>query len=174
MKKIFHLALACLASWSAPLAAQSTTYSQVVAADTFVSSGLPNGNFGTAGAMEIAAPTATQNRTLMTLLRFDTTAMLAAFNTDYGPGNWLVTGVTLSLSSSVANAGQQPNNNNFNKIAAGGFKLDLLSNNAWSETGITWNTLPSILPGSGNSNTLTPLGTFFWPANGSVMVRPPQ
>jgi hypothetical protein len=164
--KTFFLMLACWVSLAATLVAQVTTYSQRVEADTFVSSGDPNSNFGLLGAVEIAAPTITQSRTQMTLLRFDTSGLRANFDADYGAGNWAVTGVTLTLHSSVATAGVQPNNNRFNKIAAGTFELDLLGNNDWNETGITWNTLPSILPGAGNTNTLTPLGTFFWDAAG--------
>ncbi len=166
MKKISGLVLAFIAASSVKVAAQSSTYRQNVEADTFVSSGAPNVNFGTQGAMEIAAPTATQPRTQVTLLRFDTAALRAAFDTDYGAGNWSVTAVALTLFSSVATAGQQPNNASFNKIAAGAFEFDLLGNNNWSENGITWNTLPGILPGIGNGNTLTPLGTFFWDATG--------
>lgn len=164
--KTFFLPLVCLVTLPATLVAQFTTHSQQVEADTFVSSGDPNSNFGLLGAVEIAAPTGAQPRTQMSLLRFDTSLLRASFDADYGAGNWLVTGVTLNLFSSVATAGQQPNNARFNKIAAGGFEFDLLSNNTWSETGITWNTLPGILPGPGNSNTLTPLGTFFWDATG--------
>jgi hypothetical protein len=161
-------ALVCLMVLPATLIAQSSTYSQRVGADTFVSSGQPNANYGTLGAMEIAAPTAAQPRTEIALLRFDTSAMQASFNADYGVGNWVLTGVTLSLFSNVAIAGQQPNNNSLNKIAAGGFELDLLSNNSWSESAITWNTLPTILPGSGNTNALTPLGAFIWDATGAA------
>jgi len=160
------LLLACLLSSPATLLAQFTTYSQQVEADTFVSSGQPDSNFGTLAAMQIAAPTLAQPRTLETLLRFNTAAMHAAFDTYYGPGNWVVAGVTLSLFSNVATAGQQPANGSFNKIAAGGFEIDLLSNNIWNESSITWNTLSSILPGPGNNNTLTPLGTFLWDAAG--------
>ena len=151
----------------ATLAAQTSTRSQVAGADTFVSSGQPTSNFGTLGAMEIAAPTTAQPRTENTLLLFDTSALRAGFDSDFGAGNWMVTSVSLTLHSSVATAGQQPNNGIFNKIAAGNFELDLLSDNNWSETSITWNTLPGILPGNSNTNTLTPLGTFFWPASGS-------
>lgn len=118
--------------------------------------------------MEMAAPAAAQPRTEIALLRFDTSAMQASFNADYGVGNWVLSDVTLSLSSNVAVAGQQPNNNSLNKIAAGGFEFDLLGNNSWSETAITWNTLPTILPDSGNTNTLTPLGSFFWDAAGAA------
>jgi hypothetical protein len=168
MKKLFYPGLAGLAVWLAPFAVQAaTTYSQVAGADTFVSSGEPNVIFGSRAAMEIAAPTASQPRTLMTLLGFDTTALRASFDADYGAGNWQITGVTLSLFSSVATAGQQPNNPSFNQIAAGGFEFGLLSNNSWNETAITWNTLPGILPGV-NNNTLTSLGTFFWNADGSA------
>lgn len=148
------------------LCAQSTTYSQAVEADTYVSSGQPTVNFGTKGAMEIAVPTGTQPRTQESLLRFNTAAMRASFDADYGPVGWMVTGVTLSLFSNYATAGEQPGNVSFNQIAAGSFEFDLLSNNDWNETSITWDTLPGILPGAGNQNTLTSLGTFFWAATG--------
>ncbi len=164
--KTFFLFLAGCVSLPTALAAQFNTYTQQVEADTFVSSGEPDSNFGTQGAMEIAAPTMAQPRTEKTLLRFSTTPMRDAFDAAYGPGNWAVTGVTLSLFSSVATAGQQPGNARFNKIASGSFEFDLLSNNNWNETSITWNTLSDILPGPGNNNTLTPLGTFVWDANG--------
>jgi hypothetical protein len=167
MNQTLFFTLAGLMVLPSALNAQ-TTYSQRVGADTFVSSGQPNSNFGTLGAMEIAAPTTAQPRTQITLLQFDTSAMQTSFNTAYGVGNWVVTGVTLSLFSNVALAGQQPNNSSFNKIAAGGFEFDLLSNNNWSESAITWNTLPTILPGSGNSNTSTSLGTFNWDATGAA------
>ena len=168
MKNIFCLALVFIAAWPAMVAAQATTYSQPVGADTFVSSGEPDVNFGLRGGMEIAAPTLAQPRTQMALLRFDTSGLQASFDADYGAGHWAVTSVTLTLFSSVATAGQQPNNASFNKIAAGNFEFDLLGNNNWSETGITWNTLPGIVPGNNNGNTLTPLGAFFWSAAGQA------
>jgi hypothetical protein len=166
MKRYFFFAAFFSVALPATLIAQSSTYSQQVGADTFVSSGQPNDNFGNQGAMEIAAPTGAQPRTQMTLLRFDTSALQTAFDADYGAGNWATTSVTLTLFSNVSTAGQQPGNSRFNKIAAGFFEFDLLSNNSWSEGGITWNTLPDILPSSSNSNSLTPLGTFFWDAAG--------
>jgi hypothetical protein len=165
-RNLAFLLLACSVSLPATLFAQFTTYSQQVGADTFVSSGEPDSNFGIQAGMEIAGPTLAQPRTQKTLLRFGTAAMQAAFDADYGPGNWVVTGVTLSLFSNYATAGQQPANARFNKIAPGGFEFDLLSNNNWDEMSITWNTLSDILPGPGNNNTMTSLGTFFWDAAG--------
>jgi len=167
MKHILHAALICVVFLPA-LTTRAAIHSQQVGADTFVSSGQPNINFGNQGAMEIAAPTAAQPRTQMTLFRFDTSALQTAFDLDYGAGDWVVTSVSLTFFSNVSTAGQQPGNSSFNRIAAGNFEFDLLSNNSWSEGGSTWNTLPDILPGIGNSNSLTPLGTFFWPASGST------
>lgn len=123
-------------------------------------------NFGTLGAMEIAAPTTAQNHTEETLLQFNTAALESAFNADYGVGDWTVTSVTLEQFSNVSTAGQQPGNPSFNKIAAGEFELDWLSDNNWSQTGITWNTLPSVLPGT-DGNTSASLGDFDWLANGA-------
>ena len=168
MNYLLYPALAGLLVLPPALFAQTSTYSQRVGADTYVSSGQPNVNFGSQGAMEIAAPTAAQPRTQIALLRFDTAAMQTSFDTDYGAGNWTVTGVTLSLFSNFALAGVQPGNASFNKIAAGGFEFDLLGNNSWSESAITWNTLPTLLPGANNANTLTPLGTFTWNATGAA------
>lgn len=166
MNQIFVSTAVSLMMLSAAVVAQTTTLSQPVGADTFVSSGQPDSNFGSQGGMEIAVATAAQPRTELALMRFDTAPLLASFDATYGQGNWTVTGVSLSLFSNFATAGQQPNNASFNKIAAGGFEFDLLGNNNWDEMGITWNTLPGILPGNGNANTLTPLGAFFWSAAG--------
>jgi hypothetical protein len=165
--QLLKLLLLCTAALPVSLSAQSTTLSQVVQADTFVSSGQPTVNFGTMGAMEIAVPTAAQNRTEESLIRFNTSALETGFNTAYGVGNWEVTAVTLTLFSNFATAGVQPNNSSLNVIAAGGFELDWLSNDSWSETGITWNTLPSVLPGT-DGNTLASLGDFNWPATGAA------
>jgi len=166
MKITLLSTLACLMVLPSTLLAQSSTYNQKVGANTFVSSGSPTANFGTLGAMEIAAPTAAQNRTEISLLGFDTSAMQSSFDSSYGVGGWVVTGVTLSLFSNVATAGNKPSNGSFNTIAAGAFEFDLLSDNNWSQSAITWNTLPTILPGSGNNNTSTQLGTYNWDAAG--------
>ena len=167
MKIIIVSTLFCLTVLPVTLSAQTSTYSQRVGADTFVSSGQPDSNFGGLGAMEIAVPTASQPRTEMSLMMFDTSAMRAGFNAEYGAGNWAVTGVALRLFSNFSVAGQQPNNGSFNRIAAGGFEFDLLGNNNWNESSITWNTMSSILPGA-NNNSLTSLGAFNWAAAGAA------
>lgn len=158
--------LILLVAVPASLSAQPTTLSQSVSADTYVSSGQPNMNFDNLGAMEIAGPTTAQNRTEETLLLFDTAALETAFDADYGAGNWTVTSVSLKLFSNVSGAGQQPGNTSFNKIAAGDFELDLLSDNTWNASTITWNTISSVLPGT-DGNTSTSLGDFDWLANGT-------
>jgi hypothetical protein len=160
-------ALLFAAALPVTLTATPTTINQKVEADTYVSSGQPTSNFGTMGAMEIAVPTTSQNRTEESLFRFNAASIESAFNADYGAGNWAIASITLSLFSNFSSAGQQPGNSSFNKIAAGGFEFDWLSNDSWSETGITWNTLSTVLPGTGN-NTLASLGDFYWSADGST------
>jgi len=137
-----------------------------VEADTYVSSGQPTVNFGSMGAVMIAAPTAAQNRTEESLIRFNTAAIKSGFDANYGAGNWTITSITLSNFSNFSTASVQPGNTSFNKIAAGGFEFDWLSNDSWSETVINWNTLPTVLPGTGN-NALASLGSFNWAADGS-------
>lgn len=161
----FGLMLILTAALPASLCAQAT-YNQVVDANTYVSSAQPGVNFGGKGAMEIAVPTAAQQNTEESLIQFSTTAMESAFNTDYGAGNWMVTGVTLTFFSNFATAGQQPGNSSFNVIEPGGFELDWLSDNNWSQSAITWNNISSVLPGTGN-NTSASLGDFNWQANGA-------
>jgi hypothetical protein len=160
------LVLGALGTAAIPLHAQITA-SQVVAADTFVSSGQPTMNFGALGAMEIASPTSGQNRTEESLMQFNAAAIKSTFDSDYGAGNWTVTAVTLKLFSNFPTAGQQPGNSSFNKIAAGGFQFDWLSDDNWSESAVTWNNLPNLLPGTA-TNELDSLGTFNWAADGSA------
>ena len=138
------LGLLFTAAVPAALSAQPMTISQGVDENTYVSSGQPTMNFGTLGAMEIAAPTGAQSRTEEALLQFDTSAIESGFNSDFGAGNWAVTSVTLKLFSNVSTAGTQPGNSSFNKIAAGQFELDWLSDNNWSQTAVTWNNLSRI------------------------------
>ncbi|HTY88729.1 MAG TPA: PEP-CTERM sorting domain-containing protein [Candidatus Acidoferrum sp.] len=149
------------------LAASPTTVSQVVEADKYVSSGQPTVNFGSMGAMMIAVPTAAQPRTEESLIRFNTASIKSTLDADYGAGNWTITSITLSLFSNFSTAGQQPGNSSFNKIAAGGFEFDWLSNDSWSETAITWNNLSTVLPGTGG-NTSASLGAYYWTADGST------
>jgi hypothetical protein len=166
IKPALKLTLLLTAALPASLAAQSTTLSQVVAMNTYVSSGQPTVNFGTMGAMEIAVPTAAQNRTEESLIQFNTATLQSEFNADYGAGNWAVTAVTLTLYSNFATAGQQPGNSSFNQIAAGGFELDWLSDNNWSATAVTYNNISGVLPGTGN-NELDSLGDFDYLASGT-------
>jgi hypothetical protein len=144
-----------------------TTFTQSATANTFVSSSQPGVNFSSLGAMQIAAATAVQNNVNESLLLFNTSAMDAAFNADYGAGNWQVTGVSLKLFSNMSSPGTQPGNTDFNLIASGGFELDWLSDNNWSQTSITWNSLPGILPGTGG-NMQDSLGDFNYTANGAA------
>jgi len=169
LRRTLKLTPILMAAIPASVPAQSVTLSQEVDANTFVSSGAPAMNFNGLGAMEIAAPTAAQNRTEETLLGFNTSAIESGFDADFGPGNWAVSSVTLTLLSNVTTAGQHPGNSSFNTIAAGGIELDWLSDNNWNPAQITYNNISGLLPGMGG-NTLDSLGDFNYLANGASPV----
>jgi hypothetical protein len=127
-------------------------------ADTFVASALPNGNFGGAGALAIAAPGLPQGE-FQSVLRFDTSSAVTAFNASFGAGNWTIQSIALQLTASA------PNNAIFNAQAAGQFAAGWMQNDSWVEgtgnpsapgsTGLTFATLPSFLSAFDES-----LGTF--------------
>ncbi|MBX3375969.1 MAG: hypothetical protein KF678_03075 [Phycisphaeraceae bacterium] len=127
-------------------------------ADTFVSSAQPDGNFGSAGGLSVAAPGLAQGE-FQTLIRFDTAPAIAAFNASFGAGNWTVSEVSLVLTSTNAN------NPVFNTPAAGQFTLSWMQNDTWVEgtggpsapspIGVNFNSLPSFLSAADET-----LGTF--------------
>lgn len=115
-----------------PVPAWATSVSVPTAADTFVTSAQPTDNYGAAGALQISAPGSSAGE-LQTLLRFDFTSAVTTFNSQFGAGNWSIDNITLQLGTNFGTQGQQPNNSIFNKINAGSFKIDLLTDNNWAE-----------------------------------------
>ena len=97
----------------------------------------PNGmdlteeNYGNAGTLAIAPASSTKGA-FDSVLMFNTASAVSAFNSDYGVGNWTITGVTLSLASNFGVQGAQPNNLIFNTINAGSFGIDWMADNSWT------------------------------------------
>jgi hypothetical protein len=134
--------------------------------DTFITSYYPDASFGTKGAMEIAAPSASQVKTIEALFSFNTSSLKSQFDAAY-PGGWVISSVSVTLWSNNPTAGQQPNNTGqFNKIAAGYFGLSWLSNDSWDENSVTWNNVAAYLPGTG-SNTQETIGTYHFIGDGA-------
>ncbi|MGY6274525.1 hypothetical protein [Methylomonas sp. MgM2] len=160
----FVLAVAAAALLAEPAQAAVTLTSSTIR-DTFVSSGEPDTGYGPY-AMEIAAPTASQERTQLALLGFDTSFIKTQFDELYGANAWIVEGVSLTLFSRWPTAGVRPNNPRFNVINPGRFAFSWMSNDIWTES-VTYNTLPEHLPGPSNANSLETLGTYYFFADGS-------
>ena len=127
-------------------------------ADAFVASGSPANplgtdlstlNFGAAGTLAIAPASSTKGE-FDSVIQFNTAAAVSQFNSTYGAGNWVVSGLTLSLASNFGVQGVQPSSAAFNLINAGSFGIDWLVNNNWVE-------------GSGSGN-----GTPGYPNNAAV------
>lgn len=113
--------------------------------DAFVTNGTLNGasataNFGILGALMVAGDSS-GNGTFETLLKFNLSAAVSQFNTDYGIGNWSISAVSLRLASNVGVQDAQSNNLLFPAVNGGAYGIAWLQDDSWTETGITYNTL---------------------------------
>jgi hypothetical protein len=139
-----------------PATAQVTS-TAIPAADTFVTSATPAGNFGAAGALAVAAPALPKGE-FRSFLRFDTLPLKAAFDSALGPGNWTVQSVTLRLGAAPPNNpvfngnGAGPGGTNVN--TPGTFTASWIADDAWIEgtgstgapgaAGVRFNHLPAL------------------------------
>jgi hypothetical protein len=129
MKRWFRtgmLLLALAAAGRAP-GASFTTRPE---ADAFVAFG-PTGyginqNYGGAGALSVAAAGSAQG-TFQSVLRFDLSGAISAFDALWGPNQWSVDDITLRLHAAV------PYNPIFNPSRAGQFGVSWMSNDDWLE-----------------------------------------
>jgi len=165
------MVMTAAAAHAAPLTATATDV-----ADTFVDSASPTLNLGGAGAMQVATPTS-PTEDLESTLRFDVSAAVSQFNTQFGAGQWTLTSAALNLGTNFGTQGQQPNNPIFASINAGNFIIGWMASDAWIEgTGtpavttpptdgsLTYSNLPTYLSASDQS-----LGTFTYIPKGNVV-----
>lgn len=167
MKTTFHKPCTAALSSAAlfgflvlPLHAATVVLNPV--ADAFVTSGpsgtLSGNNYGGAGALSVAAP-GLANGEFQSVLRFDLSTARTAFDAQFGPGEWSLQSLSLTL------AATSPNNAIFNSSHAGQFGISWMQNDSWTEgtgtpaspttTGITYSALPSFTSAADES-----LGTF--------------
>lgn len=172
----------------APITAAALDSSQVATADAFVTAGsadpnagLPNANYGAAGALMIS-PAGSAKGEIQSLLKFNLSTTVSALNSAF-PGGWVITGVKLQLGTNMGMAGTQPMNLIFNTTQGGLFGFDWMANDNWGEgtgipnnasfptnppvDGVTYNSLSSLESAADRSlgtNTYTPPGTNTGPA----------
>jgi hypothetical protein len=147
----------------ASLAARGASFNANPAADAFVTTGpggnLSGNNYGSGGAIALAAPGLAQGE-LQSVLQFNLGGALNSFNGTFGVGQWSIESVTLQLNAAPAN------NTIFNAPAAGLFGISWMQNDSWTEgtgtpstpgaSGITFASLQSTFIGAGDEG----LGTF--------------
>ena len=161
------------------IARAQVTYTGTDYADAFLATGSSNNpegsdltglNFGAAGTL-VVAPAASVKGEFQSVLKFSLSNAVALFNTNYGAGNWSITGISIQLTSNYGTSGVQPNNAIFPVISGGNFVIEWLSNNDWVEgtgtpnlpttDGVTYDSLPD-LPSDAHAilgtNTYTPPG----------------
>ena len=133
-----------------PVHADTFTLNPV--ADAFVTPGpsgnLSGNNYGGAGALSVAAQGLSKGE-FQSVLQFDLSGAAAAFNTQFGAGQWTLQSISLTLTAT------SPNNSIFNATSAGQFSVSWMQNDSWIEgsgtpaspttTGITYSTLPSFI-----------------------------
>jgi hypothetical protein len=134
-------------------------------ADAYVTSGMPDANFGGAGALGVSAPGLPRGE-FQTLMRFDLAAAKAGFDAAFGVGQWSIQSATLQLVTA------NPNNPAFNANVAGSFAVRWMTTDTWVEgtggpsaptsDGVTFNTLPSFLNPADEA-----IGTFTFPGGTS-------
>ncbi len=161
------------------IARAQVTYTGTDYADAFLATGSLNNpegsdlmglNFGAAGTL-VVAPAASVKGEFQSVLKFSLSNAVALFNTNYGAGNWSITGISIQLTSNYGTSGVQPNNAIFPVINGGNFVIEWLSNNDWGEgtgtpnlpttDGVTYDSLPDLLSGAHailGTNTYTPPG----------------
>lgn len=157
--------------WVNICSGQTGAFSSQPIADAFVTPGatgsLSSSNFGAAGSLAIAAADLPQGQ-FQSVLKYDLSSELNAFNLQFGVGQWTVQSVTLTLTAS-------PHGNPiFNPFAAGMFDISLMQSNSWVEgtgtggiptsDGISFNSLENTYI---NSATDQALGTFSFAGNSS-------
>ena len=153
--------LLCLGS----IAGAQVIYSGTTSADAFLATGSPGNpegvdltglNFGGAGVLVVAPATSAKGE-FQSVIRFNLTNAVGLFNTNYGAGNWTITGISLELTSNYGTGGVQPNNAIFPMINGGQFVIEWLATNGWVEgtgtpnlptmDGVTYDSLPDLLSG---------------------------
>jgi hypothetical protein len=139
------------------------TYSGTTIADAFLATGSPDNpvgadltgdNFGAAGTLAVS-PASADKGEFQSVIEFSFADAAALFNGTYGTNRWIVTGISLQLTSNYGTADVQPNNKIFNVINAGSFVIEWLSKTNWVEgtgtpalptmDGVTFDSLPDLL-----------------------------
>jgi hypothetical protein len=100
--------------------------------DAFVRSNAPTANYGAAGSLTVSGVTATNSQGTVngiadSFVRFNTAALVTSLDSQFGPGNWLINGVSLRVIEVGA-----PNNNIFTR-GQGAFSVSWISNDDWTE-----------------------------------------
>lgn len=132
-------ALAATLAGQAGTALAASTINLDAVADTFISSDpdYADRDMSAFGAMQISAdlPDYIQGifypRTLDLLVAYDTAAIKAGFDAQYGIGNWHVTDVQVKWYTNFDILGVPAHNPQFNVPSAGSFNISLLADNAW-------------------------------------------
>jgi hypothetical protein len=179
MNKCMKKIIAVLIWFICSRAPAQVTYTTTSFADSFLATGSPTNpagndltglNYGAAGIL-VVAPAASTNGEFQSVIQFDLSGATNLFNATYGASNWIVSGISLRLTSNYGATGDVPDNSLFPTISGGQFVIEWLSNNNWVEgtgkpkqpttDGVTYDSLTTLLSGAHDilcTNTYSPPG----------------
>lgn len=171
--------LAALLLCASHPADSQVVFTNTTTADAFLATGSPSNpdgsdltglNFGAAGTLAIAPPSAAKGE-FQSVIQFDLSGAIPLFNSTYGSNHWTISAISLDLTSNYGTQGVQPNNGIFNMINGGQFVIEWLSTNGWPEgtgtpnlptmDGVTYDSLSDLLSHPHKilcTNTYTPPG----------------
>lgn len=107
-------------------------FTNTVSIDAFVRSNAPTANYGAAGSLNVSGAEATNGLGIVngiadSFIQFNTSALMAGLNSQFGPGNWAINGVSLRVMETGS-----PNNNIFTR-GKGAFSVSWISNDDWTD-----------------------------------------
>jgi hypothetical protein len=123
---------------TAAIAAQSraTVVTLSPSADVFLSASNPNNNYGSAGALAVAASGLSKGQ-FDSLMKFDVSNVKSTFDAALGAGAWSIQSMTLQLTAAAPNNaifnGNQAGPGNTNVNTAGQFAVDYFGDDSWIE-----------------------------------------
>jgi len=167
LRRLTATALVVAATFDARLSAAEIQLAPTQ--DAMARAAEPNRNFGSAGALAVAGPTAVNSAGVpqgayQSILQFDASMATSAFDAQFGAGNWQLTAAAISLYEVEA-----PINSIFN-VGAGAIEFRWIGDDNWLEgigtpmpppidaggNEISWNFLQTLVAGSATSLLGTP------------------
>ena len=126
--------------------AGAVPYTVPIQQDAFVRELTPANNYGTMGALAVSGANSLNSSgqpvgRVNTFIKFNTAALLAQLNADFGLGGWAIEAISLSIDE------QSNPNNALYAVGQGTLDVQWSPDDSWLDTTLTWNSAGGYLGG---------------------------